>query len=61
MVKKRKQYNEGSDEGRELDDQMNALMPEEETHTMPDGTEMEGATHGEYEEQMEGLMDKEII
>jgi len=32
---------------------------EQETHTMPDGTEMVGATHGEYEEQMEGLMDKE--
>ena len=29
------------------------------THTMPDGTVMPGATHGEYEEQMEGLMDKE--
>jgi len=32
---------------------------EQETHTMPDGTEMAGATHGEYKEQMEGLMDKE--
>jgi len=32
---------------------------EQETHTMPDGTVMPGATHGEYEEQMEGLMDKE--
>lgn len=30
-----------------------------ETHIMPDGTEMAGATHGEYEEQMESLMDKE--
>jgi hypothetical protein len=46
-------------EGGELDDQMEDLMPEEETHTMPDGTEMEGAAHGEYEEQMESLMDKE--
>ena len=46
-------------EGGELDDQMEDLMPIEETHTMPDGTEMEGATHGEYEEQMESLMDKE--
>ena len=32
---------------------------EQETHTMPDGTEMAGATHEEYKEQMEGLMDKE--
>ena len=32
---------------------------EQETHTMPDGTEMAGATHEEYEKQMEGLMDKE--
>ena len=30
-----------------------------ETHIMPDGTEMAGATHGEYDEQMESLMDKE--
>ena len=43
-------------EGGELDNQMEDLMP---THTMPDGTVMPGATHGEYEEQMEGLMDKE--
>ena len=34
-------------------------VEEQETHTMPDGTVMPGATHGEYEEQMEGLMDKE--
>ena len=32
---------------------------EQETHIMPDGTEMAGATHEEYEKQMEGLMDKE--
>ena len=44
MQKKRKPYKKGG---------------EQETHTMPDGTEMAGATHGEYEEQMEGLMDKE--
>ena len=44
MQKKRKLYKEGG---------------EQETHTMPDGTEMVGATHGEYEEQKEGLMDKE--
>ena len=30
-----------------------------ETHIMPDGTEMAGATHGEYKEQMESLMAKE--
>ena len=54
-------------EGGEMEDQMNALaisvaparVEEQETHTMPDGTVMPGATHGEYEEQMEGLMDKE--
>ena len=44
MHKKRKPYQEGG---------------EQETHTMPDGTVMPGATHGEYEEQMEGLMEKE--
>ena len=55
MFKKRKLYEEGGS----TEDQMNALMPTEETHTMPDGTEMAGATHGEYEEQMESLMDKE--
>jgi len=46
-------------EGGDLDSQMDMLLASEKTHTMPDGTEMEGATHGEYEEQMEGLMDKE--
>ena len=55
MFKKRKPYEEGGS----TEDQMNALMPTGETHTMPDGTEMAGATHGEYEEQMESLMDKE--
>ena len=43
----------------DVDNQMSMLMESEETHTMPDGTVMPGATHGEYEEQMEGLMDKE--
>jgi len=50
-----------------MEDQMEGLaisvepitVEKEETHTMPDGTVMPGATHGEYEEQMEGLMDKE--
>ena len=42
-----------------LDDRESYAQSEEPTHTMPDGTEMAGATHGEYEEQMEGLMDKE--
>ena len=46
-------------EGGAMDEQMSMLMEGEETHTMPDGTEMAGATHGEYEEQMELLMDKE--
>jgi hypothetical protein len=35
--------------GGELDAQMVDMM-EEPTHTMPDGTEMPGATHGEYEQ-----------
>jgi len=42
-----------------LDDREQYAQSEEPTHTMPDGTEMAGATHGEYEEQMESLMDKE--
>lgn len=28
------------------------IIPEQETHTMPDGTEMPGATHEEYEKTM---------
>jgi len=51
----------------EMEDQMNALaisvepamVEEQETHMMPDGTEMPGATHGEYEEQ-EMLPDEEM-
>ena len=46
-------------EGGDLDSQMDMLLAAENTHTMPDGTEMAGATHGEYDEQMESLMDKE--
>ena len=42
-----------------LDDREQYAQSEEPTHTMPDGTEMAGATHGEYEEQMGALMDKE--
>ena len=41
----------GMNEGGELDAQMVDMM-EEPTHTMPDGTEMSGATHEEYEETM---------
>jgi len=37
-------------EGGELDAQMTDMM-EEPTHTMPDGTEMPGATHEEYIEE----------
>ena len=45
-------------EGGTTEDQMNALaisvaparVEEQETHIMPDGTEMAGATHGEYEQ-----------
>jgi hypothetical protein len=37
--------------GGELDAQMSGMMEEEmPTHIMPDGTEMPGATHGEYEQ-----------
>jgi len=39
-------------EGGELDDQMSMLMGAEETHTMPDGTVMPGATHEEYEQML---------
>ena len=42
-------FREGYQEGGELDAQMSGMM-EEPTHTMPDGTEMQGATHGEYEQ-----------
>ena len=53
-------------EGGDIKDQMNALaisvapakVEEQETHTMPDGTVMPGATHEEYEEQM--LPDEEM-
>ena len=38
-------------EGGAMDEQMSMLMEGEETHTMPDGTVMPGATHQEYEEQ----------
>ena len=52
--------------GGEMEDQMNALaisvapakVEEQETHTMPDGTVMPGATHEEYEEQQ--LPDEEM-
>ena len=36
-------------EGGELDNQIEDLMP---THTMPDGTEMPGETHEEYEQML---------
>jgi hypothetical protein len=47
-------------EGGEMEDQMNALaisvaparVEEQETHTMPDGTVMPGATHEEYEQML---------
>jgi len=40
-------------EGGEINEQMVDMMNEETpTHTMPDGTEMPGATHEEYEEMM---------
>ena len=51
---------EGKQEGGTTEDQMNALaisvaparVEEQETHTMPDGTEMPGATHEEYEQML---------
>ena len=47
-------------EGGDMDSQM-ADMMEEPTHTMPDGTEMWGATHEEYEAMMpeEGMVPDE--
>ena len=45
-------------EGGELDAQMEGVM-EEPTHTMPDGTEMPGATHEEYIEEAQ-LPDEEM-
>ena len=47
LLEKRQIRNEGG----AMDDQMSMLMGAEETHTMPDGTVMPGATHEEYEEQ----------
>jgi hypothetical protein len=57
-IEKRKMYQEGSD----VDLQM-ADMMEGPTHTMPDGTVMPGATHGEYEETMpqEGMVPDEAM
>jgi hypothetical protein len=52
----------GKQEGGELDAQMSGIMEEEiPTHTMPDGTVMPGATHGEYEKTMpqEGMVPDE--
>ena len=48
------------EEGGEVEDQMNALtisvapaiVEEQETHTMPDGTIMPGKTHEEYEQML---------
>jgi len=48
LLEKRQIRNEGG----ELDDQMSMLMEGEETHTMPDGTVMPGATHEEYEQML---------
>ena len=39
-------------EGGDIDAQMETLMPTEEMHSMPDGTQMPGATHEEYEATM---------
>jgi len=39
-------------EGGDVEAQMGVMMPEESTHMMPDGTEMSGATHEEYEQAM---------
>lgn len=47
-------------EGGPMDEQMAMLMESEETHVMPDGTVMPGATHQEYEEQTM-LPDEEML
>ena len=39
-------------EGGDVEAQMGVMMPEESTHMMPDGTEMPGSTHAEYEQNM---------
>jgi hypothetical protein len=39
-------------EGGDVDAQMAVAIPEEATHMMPDGTEMAGSTHEEYEQEM---------
>ena len=39
-------------EGGDVDVQMAVAIPEEATHMMPDGTEMAGSTHEEYEQEM---------
>jgi len=46
-IEKRTMYQEGGD----IDSQMAGMM-EGPTHTMPDGTVMPGATHGEYEQMI---------
>jgi len=48
LLEKRQIRNEGG----AMDDQMSMLMGAEETHTMPDGTVMPGATHEEYEQML---------
>ena len=51
--KKRRTAVEGGDVKKQMDGLAISVAPiaVEETHTMPDGTEMPGATHEEYEEQ----------
>ena len=48
VEKKRSKKQEGGD----VDVQMAVAIPEEATHMMPDGTEMAGSTHEEYEQEM---------
>jgi len=54
------QFNEGGS----IDDQMKSVMDigpeEEETHTMPDGTVMPGATHEEYMNEQDMLPDDDM-
>ena len=58
LLSTRQIKNEG---GSLLADDMPMMEEEQETHMMPDGTEMPGATHGEYEEDMvpDGEMEQE--
>jgi len=62
-----KLYREGLVAGGPIDEQMDTVMQTEtvpsavETHTMPDGTEMPGATHEEYEASMPDMESDDVM